>query len=244
MKLILSIILLFFFSVTSYSQGDLYNGIHIYNNNERSFGIDFISNGMGFNYKIGKRVDGRRKNIYQLDFSWFKHPKEIKIKTYDSGNRFVYGKMNFPSNFRLSIGKQKVLYERKDRNGVKISYFYTGGVSLALLKPVYYYIITGGILTEQRFDITEIHTYSQIHSRASFFKGFNEISVVPGASLKLGFDFDFATSDDKIHALEAGACLDVYYKELEIMATENNNMILFTLFVTYRFGKITKMSIN
>ena len=243
MKLILSIIL-FFTGITVFAQGDLYSGTRVYNNNEQSFGIDLISNGIGFNYKIGKRIDGRRKTIYQLDFSWFKHPKEIKIKTYDSGNRFVYGKMNSPSNFRLSVGRQKVLYERKDRNGVKISYFYTGGISLALLKPVYYNIITGGILTEQKFDITEIHTYSQIHSRSSFFKGFNEISLIPGASIKLGFDFDFATSDDRIHALEAGVCLDFYYKELEIMATENNNMALFTLFVTYRFGKLTKLSIN
>jgi len=243
MKLIISIIL-FFTVITVFAQGDLYSGTRVYNNNERSFGIDFISNGLGVNYKIGKRIDGRRKTIYQLDFSWFKHPKEIKIKTYDSGNRFVYGKMNFPSNFRLTLGRQKVLYERKDRNGVKISYFYTGGISLALLKPVYYKIFSGDILTEQRFDITEIHTYSQIHSRSSFFKGFNEISLVPGASIKLGFDFDFATSDDRVHALEAGACLDVYYKELEIMATENNNTVLFTLFVTYRFGKLTKLGIN
>ena len=243
MRLVLSIII-FLYTVVAFAQGDLYSESRIYNNNESSFGIDLISNGMGFNYKIGKRVDGRRKIIYQLDFSWFKHPKEIKIKTYDSGNRFVYGKMNFPTNFRFSVGRQKVLYERKDQNGVKISYFYTGGVSLALLKPVYYNIITGGVLTEQQFDITEIHTYSQIHSRASFFKGFNEISFVPGASIKLGFDFDFASSDDRIHALEAGANLDIYYKELEIMATERNNMVLFTLFVTYRFGRLTKTTIN
>lgn len=243
MKTLLSVII-FFYAIVSFAQGDLYLDKRIYNNNERSFGIDLISNGIGFNYKIGRRVDGRRKTIYQLDFSWFKHPKEIKIKTYDSGNRFVYGKMNFPANFRFSIGRQKVMYEKKDRNGVKISYFYTGGVSIALLKPVYYHIITSGVLTEQKFDITQIHTYSQIHSRSSFFKGFNEISIVPGLSVKAGFDFDFASSDDRIHALEAGINLDVYFNKLQIMATEKNSMVLFTLFVTYRFGKITKEGIN
>ena len=62
--------------------------------------------------------------------------------------------------------------------------------------------------------------YQELFNKGILNLGFNEISVVPGASLKLGFDFDFATSDDRIHALEAGACLDVYYKELEILANE------------------------
>ena len=173
-----------------------------------------------------------------------KHPKEIRIKTYDSGNKFVFGKMNFPVNFRFSVGRQKVIYEKKDRSGVKISYFFNGGVSGVVLKPIYYNLISDGILTEQKFDITQIHTFSQIHSRSPFFRGFSEMAIVPGAHLKFGFDFDFATSDEKIHALEAGFAIYGYLKEVQIMATETNPYALFTLFVTYRFGKTTETRLN
>ena len=237
-------IIVFLLVLVAYSQGDLYADGHKYNRNEKSFGVVLVSNGFGINYKIGRRLDGRKKMLYEFDGLWFKHPKEIRIKTYDSGNRFVYGKVNFPINFRFTIGRQKVLYEKKDRNGVTISYFFNGGVSIVLLKPVYYKIISDGLLTEQKFDITEIHTHSQIHSRASFFNGFSESTLVPGLSLKLGFDFDFASSDDRIHAIDAGISLDAYIKEIEIMATENKQMFLFTLFVTYRFGQTTKTKFN
>jgi hypothetical protein len=243
MRLLFFVILSFTVYFT-FAQGDLYSETRKYNRNEKSFGIVFNSNGFGFNYKIGRRLDGRKKLLFEFDALYVKHPKEIRIKTYDSGNRFVYGKMNFPINLRINVGRQKVIYEKKDRSGVKISYFYNAGISAMTLKPVYYNLISDGRLTEQKFDITEIHTFSQIHSRSTFFRGFNEITIVPGAHLKFGFDFDFAISDDKIHSLAAGFAIDGYLKEIQIMATETNPIALFSLFVVYRFGNTTETRLN
>jgi len=238
------IVISFFFVYNLYSQGELYSESRMYNRNEKSFGAVFASNGFGFNYKIGRRIDGKKKLLIEFDALYFKHPKEIRIKTYDSGNRFVFGKMNFPVNLRASIGRQKVLYEKKDRNGVKISYFIDAGISAVLLKPIYYNLISDGNLTEQKFDITEIHTFSQIHSRSAFFTGIDETEIIPGIHLKLGFDFDFAVNDDKINALEAGIALDAYLKNIQIMATEKNPIAIFTMFVTYRFGNTIDTKLN
>ena len=68
--------------------------------------------------------------------------------------------------------------------------------------------------------------------------GFDELSFTPGAYGKLGIMFEFGKFDEVIHALDAGIVIDVFIKKIPIMAIENNNQIFFSLFVSYRFGKV------
>lgn len=243
MKLYLTFILLII-GLLSFSQGEFQESSMKFNSNEKSFGISFISNGIGVNYKIGRRIDGTRKLLFDFDFGWFRHPKEIKIKSYDSGNRFVYGKLNIPYNIRASIGRQKVIYEKLDKGSISIQYFILASIGGVILKPIYYSIITEDGFVEQKFDPSEIHSFSQVYSRSSFFKGVNEIAFIPSLSIKAGFNFDFAKRDDKIHALDAGFVFDAYLSEIPIMATEKNQQFIFTVFVTYRFGKTTETRLN
>lgn len=243
MKLYLSIVFLLFGFVV-YSQGELQDGYQTFNSNEKSYGITFVSNGLGLNYKIGRRIDGTKKLLFDFDLGWFRHPKEIKVKSYDSGNRFVYGKLNIPYNIKASIGRQKVIYEKLDKGSVSIQYFALASIGGVILKPIYYSIVTESGLVEQKFDITELHSFSQIFSKSSFFKGINETTFIPSISVKAGFNFDFAKSDDRIHGLDAGFVFDAYLKEIPIMATEKNQQFIFTVFVTYRFGKTTDTRLN
>ncbi len=62
--------------------------------------------------------------------------------------------------------------------------------------------------------------------------------MVPGAYLKAGINFEFSQSETLIHALEAGVMIQAYLNSLEIMAVDDNQQFYFTLFVSYRFGKI------
>ena len=72
--------------------------------------------------------------------------------------------------------------------------------------------------------------------------GFDELKLYPGIYGKTVFSFEYSTKDAVIHALEAGVSLTAYYKEIPIMATEQNNFIFFTLHVGYRFGRIIDIS--
>ncbi len=238
MKVFLSTFLLLFV-LFAFSQGDIYQGHRKYNRNERSVGVSLNSNGLAFDYKIGRRIDGTRKWVFLFYGSWLKHPKEVKIQTYSSGSRFVYGKLNVAYPISISAGRQKVIFEKLDRNSVTIQYFYYAGIGASIMKPVYYEIFSQENLVEKKFDITEIHSNSDIYGAAPFFKGFNEMFLVPYITTKIGFNFDFASNDEKISALEAGVMFDIYVKELPIMATEKNQQFIFTLFATYRFGRIT-----
>ena len=124
--------------------------------------------------------------------------------------------------------------------------FYAGGVSLGILKPVYYKVLTlspvGQILDEEYMKYTPSIHQENIGGRGPFFKGFNEIKLVPGLTVKTGFSFEYSQKDAIIHALEAAVSLTAYPKNINIMATEKNNYLFFNLIVGYRFGRIIDIS--
>jgi hypothetical protein len=81
-----------------------------------------------------------------------------------------------------------------------------------------------------------------IYGKASFFKGIDEISLVPGGYAKLGISFEYSKSDITLHALELGLVLDAFPKKIPIMDTEQNNFLFLSLFISYRFGRVIDKS--
>ncbi|PLX21983.1 MAG: hypothetical protein C0597_02910, partial [Marinilabiliales bacterium] len=145
-------------------------------------------------------------------------------------------------DLRVGYGKQNEMFSKRDPGSVAIRYFYSIGPSVAIQKPIYYeilYPLNDSVygVREEKFN-ADIHTSGQINGKTSFFDGFDEISLVPGAFLKAGVNFEFSQSETLIHALEAGVMIQAYLSSLEIMDVEDNQQFYFTLFVSYRFGKI------
>ena len=224
------------------SQGELDEQQRIFFRNEKSFGIQLNSDGIGFGYRIANRTNYLNKNILEFEFGTIKHPKEYKVSSYYyGGSSFAFGKKNFPMYFRASIGRQRELYPKADLGGVSIRFLYSAGPTLAVYKPVYYdvitdYVLQGNILVyyieKMKFDLS----YPDIVGKASFFKGFDEIGVIPGVFAKTGFAFEYSKEDKIIHAIEVGANINAYLKEIPIMATNDNRAVFVSLFVSYRFG--------
>jgi hypothetical protein len=241
------ILLLFMISPTVSAQGELDEQPKILMRNEQSFGAFLNSNGLGADFQYAKRINARNHKIYRVEFSNLKHPKEIKVTNgYYSNKSFVFGKQNAFFEFKPQFGHQSELFRKNDAGGISIRYFYSAGPSLGILKPIYYDILytTGNIYENysrvEKFN-TSIHQ-TQILGKASFFKGFNEISVVPGASARFGFTFEYSRMDAVLHALEIGIGVDLYPKKIPIMATEMNNFYFMNLYVGYRFGKVIDIS--
>ena len=215
----------------------------VFYKNEKTLGLNLNSNGWGIGYRFGDRINYFEKRIYELDFSIIKHPKEIKSSsTFISSESFVFGKLNSVFDLRLGYGKQNEMFSKRDPGSVAVRFFYSVGASAAFLKPIYYevlYPLNDSVygVQEEKFN-PDIHTSGDISGKASFFTGFDEIKVVPGAYFKTGFNFEFSQSETIIHALEAGVMIQAYLSSLEIMAVDDNQQFYFTLFISYRFGKI------
>lgn len=242
MKKLLIIAVVFTFSIfTLNGQGDLNEQQKVFFRNEKAFGIQLNTDGIGFSYRTAKRTDYLNKNIFEYEFGTLKHPKEYKLNNpYTQGSSFVFGKLNFPMYIRASLGRQHELYKKADLGGVAIRYFYSGGAVLAVYKPIYYKVIypislNEFLIREEKFN-SSIAIPQDIWGRASFTKGISETRVMPGIYAKSGFNFEYSKEDKVIHAIEIGATLSAYLKEIPIMASSDNQSIFFALFVSYRFG--------
>ena len=230
------------------AQGELSNETRVVTTNEHSFLISANSNGAMFSFQHGKRLDGFRKRTFDVDFAYVKHPKEVRSQNvyYQNQKKFVFGKLNSMFVLRVGMGKQKEIFSIFDKGGIAIRLHYSLGGSLGLLKPIYYEVVDSSrivdnveylYISQKQFDYN-IHQVSDIYSRASFFKGIDETSFVPGAYFKTGVSFVFSEKQEAINAIEVGAIIDVYSKPIQIMATEKKDQYFISLYVGYRFGKI------
>ena len=231
-----------------FAQGEIDEQLRVMLRDESSYGIFLNSNGFGANYRHGYWRNARNQFIIDGDFAYVKHPKEYKttISYNYSTHRYVLGKENLFWELKGMAGWQKELYRKIDKTGISVRMFYAGGISIGFLKPVYYKVLTvsprGEILDEEFLKYDPSLHQSNIGGRGPFFMGFNEIKIVPGLTGKAGFSFEYSQKDAIIHALEAAVSLTVYPKDINIMATEQNNFLFFNLMVGYRFGRIIDIS--
>jgi len=234
-------------AIDLFPQGEISEQPRIFYRNEESIGILLNSNGLGISGRYAIRINARKKHIIDVDFVGIKHSKEYKYSNpYNSNRTFVFGKLNSFFNLRAGYGRQKEIYRKADKGGIAIRRYFSFGPTLGILKPIYYEILEPTSDPYNYNLITEkfvTHLNQQfIYGRASFFKGINEISVVPGGFAKLGISFEYSKSDITLHALEAGLVLDAFPKKIRIMDTEQNNYLFLGLFISYRFGRVVDKS--
>ena len=251
---------------TIYAQGEIDLQPKVFYRNEWSVAFMLNSNGWGANYRYGKRIDAANKRLFEVDFAYMKDPKERKdYSNTNSGARYVEGKKNLAFDFRFGYGKQHEIFRKHDLGGIAIRYFYNFGPSVALLKPIYYnvadlepfpgqpgYYFPVERPKPEKYNSRWYVENVRIIRRASFFKGFESLSVLPGAFTKFGVNFEFGKQDRIIHALEAGVIAEGFIKKVEIMDYSNpdisqskiakSQQLFFNVFVSYRFGRIVDPS--
>jgi len=246
-KLLIIVFPVWLITVSLHAQGEIDEQQKVFFRNERSLGILLNSDGFGLSYREGKRVDFLNKRFFEIELGNLKHSKEYRYtyNNYGGGSgSFVFGKLNAVYFLRGGLGRQHEIFKKADLGGVAVRYFYSAGPVLALYKPIYYrvlYQVSGSIyyfeIREEKFDVS-IHDPTLIYSKASFFKGLDETKALPGLYAKTGFNFEYSRQDKIIHAIEMGAQVNAFPKEIPIMAAPHNKAIFFSLFLSYRIGVI------
>jgi hypothetical protein len=226
------------------AQGDIDQQDRVFWRNERSLGAALNSDGWSVIYRDLRQIKPNHRWFLEGSLEGFKHPKEIKLSNYyfQSPGSFVFGKLNSTWTLGAGAGYQMEIFEKHDLGGVSVSWFAGGGATILFAKPIYYKIIVllGNdyyTIEEQKFDLT-IHQPLDIMSKASFFKGFDEIVLYPGLYTRAGFNFEYSKNDRITHAIEVGASLHAFGTKIPIMATEDNKQFFPSLFVSYRIGMI------
>ena len=212
---------------------------------QNTFNIALHSQGLGAGFKIGKIKSIYKTTNWETEFLSIHSPKEIRIvnSTEYNARPFVYGKLNSVFAVRFGYGAERQLFGKPYWGGAETRWNYEAGVSLAVLKPYYYYVTVyqanedgsyEEIITEQTFD--QSGQWSNILGRSSFFKGIGESSFSPGLHVKTGLSFDFSASRSSIKALNVGMVAEAYPMGVSIMDGQTNKWLYLTFYVSYNWG--------
>jgi len=195
--------------------------------NQNTFRLVAETQGFGLGFNFGKIKNIYSTRIWDFEITNLFALKKVRlVNPYVYGGKaFVYGKLNNCLVVRADYGEQRLISSKPYWGGVEMRIVYQGGVSLAILKPYYYYVLT--VKTDETghaYEDYDYQTFDQrdqwidILGRAPFREGLKKMKVSPGVHFKTGLNFDFARSDARVLALEAGVMLEVYPMGVSLMA--------------------------
>ncbi len=242
MKKIFSIVISICFFLSGFSQTEKSpDDIKLYYRSSTSFGAFFHTQGLGVSFKYQQHLSYKLKRIYSFEFQNLKHPKQEKIvnASDNSARGFFYSKVNSLTNVRLGVGAQRAIALKEVKKGVQLSWIYSAGFNLGLLKPIYLEIYknSGPEFTEQERYDPEVHTLGTIYGRGNFYRGISDMEFVPGLFGKFGLNFEYSSYDEKLKSMEVGVAVDWFYKEVPVMYGTYNNQYWVTFYLMFELGK-------
>ena len=158
-------------------------------NKQSTFGVQLRTNGYGVFYELGRMKTPRFTNLYMVELTEIKHPKEEKVDNLSSpfSNSFVFGKINNFYALKLGFGQQYIFGQKGNKNGVAVMGLYSGGLSLGLQKP--YYLEVEGDRNQSKYirytpQDSAIYANGDDIGGGAFTKGWSELTFNPGVFVK------------------------------------------------------------
>jgi hypothetical protein len=207
-------------------------------------GLLLHSRGWGFHFRMGRNINAFKTFLWEVDVVSMKSPKQIRtINPYfNNAKSYVYGKLNHVYVLRGGFGFKRLLNRKPYWGGLELRFIYFGGLSIALAKPVYLYILNfSAEFDDYSIDIEKYdskqHGLDNIYGRAPFTHGIENTRIHPGLYAKLGLNFEFGDYNSSIKAVEVGAILDYYPFPVAIMANNPEQSFFLTFYLGFSFGK-------
>jgi len=204
------------------------------------FGIEIRTTGYGIFYEYGKRKTVRSGNIYALELTEVKHRKEEKLGGDQFfSNSFVYGKQNNFYQAKLGFGRQYILGQKGNKNGVAITINAVGGLDLGLLKPYYLDVkdpVHGDRSIKYEDDPALFMSTGNIYGSSGFTKGWNEVKIKPGAFLRGALRFDFGRYNESVQAMEIGISTEAFAEKIPILVNVDHQQFFTQIHIAFEFG--------
>ncbi|MGB0985415.1 MAG: hypothetical protein ACPG19_15295 [Saprospiraceae bacterium] len=218
--------------------------------------IKLLTNGWSIGGHYGILKNYYTTNIYSLEFGELKHVRETRQRSNtssplisQSARSFIYGKKNNLYSLKGGIGQKRYFSEKARRKGVAVGMSYSIGASLGIIKP-YYLEISKSEASSQIINIYDIKYTEEtkevflgqsseeaIYGASGIGMGINEISIAPGGYAKLALHLDWGAYEETVKALEVGITADFYFKNVELMVTDDNRPFFVNFYAAFELGK-------
>ena len=213
--------------------------------NEWSIDASIHTNGFYFGYNKGKIKNYHTTTYLHFDLGFLYNSKETRSSKANSGsnsfNAYTFGKQNQLLNLRVGRGVILTLSEKARTKGIAVGLKLEGGFDLGLLKPYYLKLsedLDGRYYIDRKYSDGDANFLNpdKIFGPGSFFRGFDELSVVPGIFGRVAFRFDLGAFEKMAKCLEAGIQIDLYSKRPAIMIRDNNPYSYINLYINLQLG--------
>ena len=203
------------------------------------FGVKVINNGYGAFLELGRAKSIKRATLFQLELSEYKSTREEKQSNlYAYSTPFAFGKQNFFYPVKVGVQQQILFGNKSNKNGVSVTGNFGGGISVGLVRP--YYVQVSGTDNYVKYDSPDSTVFldpANISGGPGFSKGWNDLTITPGAYLKTALRFDYGSYNEVVSALEIGISADFYSKKIPLMVREKPKQFFFTGYVAVVFGR-------
>ncbi len=213
---------------------------------EWSVGLRFHTNAISGFFEHVWIKDIKRRKLLQVNiFGYFDlRDKAINSQVSPKDKKYFFGKQNNFYSTQLMYGWRRVIANKSEEAGVKLSLTYMAGITLGILKPYYLEIQrTNGdkkYTTDERYlpETKDVFLDKNIIvGAADFGVGNEKIRFAPGLTAKLGMNFDFARKNTFVTSIEVGAQIDVFYQKLNIYINDTNKPYILNLYLSLQLGK-------
>ena len=212
-------------------------------NKHSIFGIRLATDGYGINYEKGKYKSPTRTILFGIELNEKKDPREHRISATSDGFNYtsiVPYKLNNLYEFRLSVGEQRLIGGKGNKNGVAVTALYTGGITAGLLKPYYLDIqdqVTGETkrMTFERY-IADTATNDRVTGASGFTVGWGHLSLKPAINARQALRFDYGRLNQTITAIEVGLTEEFFFNKIPLVYIVPQKQFFFNAYVSIMFG--------
>lgn len=206
---------------------------------QSAFGLQLRTDGYGFFYELGRAKTPRFTNLYLLEITEIKDPKEDKQSGTGGflGNPLIYGKINNFYQAKLGFGQQYILGQKGNKNGIAVMGIYQAGLSLGVLKPYYVSVNDPNGERDIKYEDDNALFLEQAMASSGFSKGWNELEFQPGVFVKGALRFDFGRYNEQVQAIQVGLSVEGYNKKVPILALKEGERLFFQGHLAFLFGR-------
>jgi hypothetical protein len=209
-------------------------------NKHNIFGVRLATDGYGIFFEKGKFKTPTRTLLFEFELNEKKSPKEHKVSYSPDGFNYssiVLYKLNNFYEFKMGIGQQHLIGGKGNKNGVAVTALYTGGFSLALLKPYYLNVVNGNIEARMTFPqyINDTSGY-QLEGASGFTVGWGHLSVTPGIHARTALRFDYGRLNQTVTAIETGLTAEFFTSKIPQVFMVPEKQFFFNAYVSIMFG--------
>jgi hypothetical protein len=232
--LLFSLFLLFQVAIAQKTEEVSYNSEFIY-------GIMLTTNGglpSGIMLKYANRVNSfGQYQSFGAEIAHIKHPRELRFLDRATGNSFIFNKLNYLFAVRPQYGREFVLFQKAEEEGIHLNAIFAVGPSIGVVKP--YYILwefPANNVQSVPYDPNRHNNALNIRGAGRFTDGIDKISFNVGGHIKTALNFEFGMANSNVIGLECGVTFETYSQTTLLMASSQNTNRFSMGFVTLYYG--------